>query len=96
MKKGLILLILFLFPCSVYPFWIWSPKTKEWKNPKYSALATPYLQYKSALKIFEEGRYKDAYTEFRKLLTHYPDAKEAAESQLCVESDAFVIPINNS
>ncbi|MBU2044205.1 MAG: outer membrane protein assembly factor BamD [Candidatus Omnitrophica bacterium] len=81
MKKGLVLLILFLFPCSVYPFWIWSPKTKQWKNPKYSALATPYLQYKAALKIFEEGRYKEAYAEFKKLLANYPDAKEAAESQ---------------
>ncbi len=81
MKKGLILLILLIFPWSVYPFWIWSPKTQKWKNPKYSALSTPYLQYKAALKVFEEGRYKEAYKEFKKLLSNYPDAKEAAESQ---------------
>jgi len=81
MKKGLILLILLIVPYSAYPFWIWSPKTQKWKNPKYSALSTPYLQYKAALKIFEAGRYKEAYKEFKKILVHYPDAKEAAESQ---------------
>ena len=75
------MLILLIVPYSAYPFWIWSPKTQKWKNPKYSALSTPYLQYKAAIKIFEAGRYKEAYKEFRKLLAHYPDAKEAAESQ---------------
>ncbi|MCF7907938.1 MAG: outer membrane protein assembly factor BamD [Candidatus Omnitrophica bacterium] len=81
MKKAIFLLILLTFSWSVYPFWVWSPKTQKWKNPKYSALSTPYLQYKAALKIFEEGRYKEAHKEFKKFLAHYPDAKEAAESQ---------------
>ncbi len=81
MKKCIILLILLLFSAKVYPFWIWSPKTQEWKNPKYSALATPYLQYKQALKLFEEEQFTEAYQEFKKLLVHYPDAREAAEAQ---------------
>ncbi len=81
MRKSIILLILLLFSFDVYPFWIWSPKTQEWKNPKYAALATPYLQYKQALKSFEEERFKDAYREFKKLLIHYPDAREAAQAQ---------------
>jgi len=81
MRKSVILLILLLFSFKAYPFWIWSPKTQDWKNPKYSALATPYLQYKQALKYFEEDEYKEAYEEFKKLLLNYPDAKEAAEAQ---------------
>jgi outer membrane protein assembly factor BamD len=81
MRKFPILLIFLLLALPVYPFWIWSPKTQKWKNPKYSALATPYLQYKEAEKKFEEGDYKRAYKEFRKLLIHYPDSKEAAEAQ---------------
>lgn len=81
MKRTIIFAILILFSFNAYSFWIWSPKTQKWKNPKYSALATPYLQYKAALKLFEEERYKEAYKEFRKLLIHYPDAKEAAEAQ---------------
>ena len=74
-------MILLLFSFEAYPFWIWSPKTQKWKNPKYAALATPYLQYKQAVKYFNEDEYKEAYEEFKKLLVNYPDAKEAAEAQ---------------
>ena len=81
MRKILVLLVLLSFSVNAYPFWIWSPKTQKWKNPKYSALATPYLQYKQAQKLFDEEKYKDAYREFKKLLKNYPDAKEAAEAQ---------------
>ena len=80
-RKIIILLVLLLFSFNVYPFWIWSPKTQEWKNPKYAALATPYLQYKQGLKLFEEEKFKDAYREFKKLLLHYPNAREAAQAQ---------------
>jgi outer membrane protein assembly factor BamD len=89
MKKAVIIFILLCFSWSAHSFWIWSPKTKKWKNPQHSALATPYLQYKQALKQFEEEQYKEAYGEFKKLLTHYPDSKEAAEAQyhlaICLE-----------
>jgi outer membrane assembly lipoprotein YfiO len=81
--------ILFLFSSSAYPFWIWSPKTQKWKNPKYSALATPYLQFKEGEKYFGEKKYKEAYDAFKKLIIHYPDAQEAAEAQyylgMCLE-----------
>jgi outer membrane protein assembly factor BamD len=77
-----ILLAIFTFVClEAYPFWIWSPKTQKWKNPEYSALATPTLQYKEAIKFFKEGDFKRAYKEFKKLLANYPDSKEAAEAQ---------------
>jgi len=100
MKKIVICLFIFtLFTTPAYSFWIWSPKTQKWKNPKYSALATPYLQYKEAVKSFDTEDYKRAYKEFKKLLVHYPDAKEAAEAQYyigrCLEKmdksyDAFL------
>jgi len=99
MRKSIILLILLLFSFDAYPFWIWSPKTQKWKNPEYSALATPYLQYKQALKYFEQDEFKEAHEEFKKLLVNYPDAKEAAEAQYylarCLEKfdkpyDAFL------
>ena len=86
MKKVIILFCLMFFSLKAYPFWIWSPKTQKWKNPKYSALATPYLQYKEAIKLFEEGKYKEAHREFKKVLMHYPDAKEAAEAQYYLAS----------
>lgn len=90
MKKALIFAVILVFlPVSAYPFWIWSPKTSKWKNPQNSPLATPYLQYKQAIRVFEEAKYKEAYQEFRKFLVYYPDAKEAAEAQfylaICLE-----------
>ena len=81
MKKAIILVISLLFSINTYAFWIWSPKTQKWKNPRYSALATPFLQYKEAMKYYERGDYELAYKEFKKLLVNYPDSKEAADSQ---------------
>jgi outer membrane assembly lipoprotein YfiO len=87
------------FSLNAYSFWIWSPKTQKWKNPKYSPLATPYLQFKEAVKLFDKGSYSDAHREFKKLLVNYPDAKEAADAQYylgrCLEKmdkpyDAFL------
>lgn len=81
-KRYIFVFILLLgFTSNVYPFWIWSPKTKKWKNPKYSPLPTPSLQFKEALKLFNEGEVKKAIVAFKKVIIHYPDAQEAAEAQ---------------
>jgi len=98
-KRITLFLILVSFSLNAYSFWIWSPKTQKWKNPKYSPLATPYLQFKEAVKLFDKGSYSDAHREFKKLLVNYPDAKEAADAQYylgrCLEKmdkpyDAFL------
>ncbi|MCP4652855.1 MAG: outer membrane protein assembly factor BamD [Candidatus Omnitrophica bacterium] len=81
MKRICFALIFCFFSINSYAFWIWSPKTNEWKNPGYSPAATPTLQYEAALKKFKANQYKKSYGEFRKILAHYPEAKEAAESQ---------------
>ena len=81
MKKATILIISLFFSLNTYAFWVWSPKTQKWKNPQHSALATPFLQYKEAMKFFERGDYDRAYKAFRKLLANYPESKEAADSQ---------------
>lgn len=81
MKKISTFVLLCLFSFNAYSFWIWSPKTLKWKNPKYSALATPFLQYKEAVKYFEKKEYRKAAQEFRKVLIHYPDSEDAADAQ---------------
>jgi len=68
-------------PSPVWAYWIWSPKTQQWKNPKNSPLATPQLQLDSGIRYFEKQQYKEAIKEFKKLLAHYADAKEAAEAR---------------
>ena len=79
MKKGIFLLLV-IISSNIYAFWIWSPKTQKWKNPQYSSLALPQLQFKKAFQFFENGKYKTALQEFRKILIHFPDAQEAAEA----------------
>ncbi|MBN2483604.1 MAG: outer membrane protein assembly factor BamD [Candidatus Omnitrophica bacterium] len=85
MKKiGFIVFSLFFVAFSIptaQAFWIWSPKTQEWKNPELSPLATPKLQLQKAKKELGSEDYKSAIKEFRKVLIHYPDAQEAAEAQ---------------
>ncbi|MFH1318216.1 MAG: tetratricopeptide repeat protein [Candidatus Omnitrophota bacterium] len=84
MIKVVVFILLSLFSFNAYSFWIWSPQTKKFKNPKYSALVTPYLQYREAQKYFDDKQYKVSLQKFKKLIVNYPDAVEAAESQFFI------------
>jgi len=77
-----ILIIIFLFSISpAYPYWIWTPKTGKWLNPKTAVKPTPKEQFDFAAGLYKEKKYEEAKREFKKLLKHYPKAFEAAESQ---------------
>ena len=69
---------------SSFAFWIWTPKDKKWTNPKWSAKNSPQEQYKFAKEIFDSGDYKTALAEFKKLLSHFPESYEAADSQFYI------------
>ncbi len=75
------ILSLLLITNPAYPFWIWSPKTGKWVNPKYAVKPTPGEQLDSALVLFKEDRLKEAKREFDKLIQHYPRSSQAAEAQ---------------
>ena len=84
MKKFAILAVfLYVFslsgPC--FGFWIWSPKSKKWRNPKYSPLAAPEAQFQKAMERFEVNDFKTALVEFRKVVQHFADSKQAPEAQ---------------
>ena len=81
MKKLLIFMFFVSLTLNAYPFWIWSPKTKKWKNPTQSPLPTPQLQLERAVDEFDAQQYKVAMKELRKIIVNYPDAREAAEAQ---------------
>lgn len=66
---------------SAYPYWIWTPKTGKWINPKTAVKATPQGQFDLAKSFYEAKNYEQAKREFRKLIKNYPKAAEAAESQ---------------
>ncbi len=64
-----------------YAYWIWTPKTGKWINPKTAVKSTPKEQFDFAKGFYDVKKYEDAKREFRKLLKHYPKSVEAAESQ---------------
>lgn len=65
----------------VYPFWIWTPKTGKWVNPKNVAKDSPKAQFEYALDFFNQKKFEDSLREFKKLLKEYPKSFEASESQ---------------
>lgn len=66
-------------PC--YAYWIWTPQTKKFINPKTAVKATPQEQYEVAKAYYVAKSYEAAVREFKKLLKRYPKSREAAESQ---------------
>ncbi|MCX5695439.1 MAG: outer membrane protein assembly factor BamD [Candidatus Omnitrophica bacterium] len=64
-----------------YPFWIWTPKTGKWVNPKNVAKDSPKAQFDFAKDFYSEKKYPDALREFKKLLKTYPKSFEASEAQ---------------
>jgi len=64
-----------------YSFWIWTPKSGKWVNPKNLPKDNPQEQFAYAKSFFDINKYEEAKREFRKLLKAYPKSAEAAESQ---------------
>lgn len=82
-RKTLILTISLLFFClqPAHSYWIWTPKTGKWINPKNAPKPTPKEQFEYALSFYEQKKYEEAKREFQKLFKSYPKSFEASESQ---------------
>jgi len=76
---SIILLCLSVNPA--YPYWIWTPKTGKWINPKTTVKPTPKEQFDFAKAYYDQKKYEDGKREFKKLLKSYPKSFEASESQ---------------
>lgn len=62
-------------------FWVWTPETNKWVNPKFSVKDTPKEQFEFAMEFFDGKQYKESIREFRKLLKNYPRSVEAPDAQ---------------
>ncbi|VAW16614.1 hypothetical protein MNBD_BACTEROID05-762, partial [hydrothermal vent metagenome] len=69
---------------TAFSFWVWTPETNKWVNPKYSVKETPAEQLQLGIDLFESKEYKESIKEFKKLLKHYPRAREAPEAQFYI------------
>lgn len=85
MKRAILVVFLAIFCLSAssnaYSYWIWTPKTGKWVNPKSVAKPTPKEQFEYAKEFYDLKKYEDAKREFKKLLKNFPKTTEAAESQ---------------
>lgn len=73
--------------CCVTPvqaFWLWTPETGAWVNPKYSVKETPQEQLLYAQSFFDARQFGEALREYKKIIKFYPKAREAADAQFAI------------
>ena len=83
-KACFILTVMFLllaFPVSSFGYWVWTPKTGKWINPKYAVKDTPKDQMEWAMSFYEAGELKKAISEFEKLIENYPNSIYSPSAQ---------------
>ncbi|MFH0771872.1 MAG: outer membrane protein assembly factor BamD [Candidatus Omnitrophota bacterium] len=85
MKKRITVVSFFLlflgFNPAVDAYWIWTPQTGTWINPKWAVKDTPQEQFDWAMKFYKDKNCKKAVDEFLKLVRYYPQSELAAEAQ---------------
>lgn len=82
MRKIFLLLAItiLIIPQPVFAYWVWTPESGKWENPKYAAKDTPEEQLEYALSFYKAGNLKIGLKEFKKLIKYYPLSKEAPTS----------------
>ncbi len=76
-----LIVLLGLTASPAHSYWIWTPKTGKWINPKTQAKPTPKEQFDLAKSFYDLKKYEEAKREFRKLIKAYPKSLESSESQ---------------
>ena len=86
LRRQSVFLLLFFFAASSlsHAVWIWTPETGKFINPKMAVKSTPREQLEYAQSFIEIKKYPEALSELKKLIRHYPRAKEAPEAQYYV------------
>ena len=59
-------------PVPGFAYWIWTPKTGKWTNPKYSVKPTPKEQLRAAVEFYDSKKYQEAARECLRLIKYYP------------------------
>jgi len=71
-------------------YWLWTPETKKFINPKYAVKDSPKEQFDWAMSFYESKDYNRAAVEFEKLTKHYEYSEYASKAQyyvgLCYEN----------
>ena len=88
-RLSLVLVLWLVLSQTSWAYWIWTPETKRWTNPKFAPKESPQEQLNFAKSYYEAKDYTTALNEFKKLVRYFSDAVEAPEAQyymgLCLE-----------
>lgn len=80
----------FVFANLSYAYWIWTPETKKFTNPKYAVKDSPKEQFDWAMSFYDARDFQRAATEFEKLAKQYEFSEYASKAQyyvgLCYEN----------
>ncbi len=80
----------FLFSNTALAYWVWTPGTKKFINPKNAVKDSPKEQFEWAMTFYNAKDYQRASTEFDKLVKQYEYSEYASRSQyysgLCYEN----------
>ena len=92
--------VLFLFSNTAWAYWVWTPGTKKFINPKYAVKDTPKEQFEWGMSFYNAKDYQRAATEFDKLTKQYEYSEYASKAQyyvgLCYENmNKFYIAFQN-
>ncbi len=93
-KSNLLIVSVILFSLAqttmAHAYWLWTPDSKKFVNPKYAVKDNPKEQYDWAMSFYEAKDYQRATAEFEKLTKNYEYSEYAARSQyyvgLCYEN----------
>ncbi len=75
------LAILFFVESAAVAFWVFTPRDKNFVNPKYVVKDTPEEQFHWAMRFYESGDFETAAREFTMLTESYADSTFAPEAQ---------------
>lgn len=86
MKKVLFLLTVTILAsivlvAALQAYWIWTPQSNRWLNPKYAPKDTPREQYDYAMQFYLAKDYSKAISEFKKLIKAYPQSELTPDAQ---------------
>ncbi|MBM3254518.1 MAG: hypothetical protein FJZ16_09715, partial [Candidatus Omnitrophica bacterium] len=81
---SILIIIIFSFPNRGLAYWIWTPESGKWVNPKYAVKDSPEEQFEYAMAYYIAKDYKKSLSEFEKLVRYYPLSRFAPEAQLYI------------
>ncbi|MFA6142176.1 MAG: tetratricopeptide repeat protein [Candidatus Omnitrophota bacterium] len=81
-SMSVVMLLLMASAASAY--WIWTPETKKFVNPKHAVKDSPKEQFDYAMKFYQAKDYQKAAAEFEKLTKQYEYSEYASKAQYYV------------